>query len=60
MKVMETVKTKWHNAKATLKSRGAVVGHVVEQHQIGVTETGEIIVRKLQFAKIFHISLIKN
>lgn len=56
MKVVETVKTKWHNAKATLKSRGAVVGHVVEQHQIGVTETGEIIVRKLQFAKIFHIS----
>lgn len=42
--------------ESNTESRGAVVGHVVEQYQIGVTETGEIIVRKLQFAKIFHIS----
>lgn len=42
--------------ESNTESRGAVVGQVVEQHQIGVSETGEIIVRKLQFARIFHIS----
>lgn len=31
--------------ESNIESRGAVVGQVVEQHQIGVSETGEIIVR---------------
>eukprot|EP00105_Crassostrea_gigas_P012589 XP_011428633.1 PREDICTED: uncharacterized protein LOC105329147 isoform X1 [Crassostrea gigas] len=35
---------------------GMVVGQTMEHHQIGVSSTGEIIVRKLQFTRIFHIS----
>ena len=37
-------------------SGGVVVGQVLEHHQIGISSTGELIVRKLQFTRIFHIS----
>ncbi|XP_022289501.2 uncharacterized protein LOC111101339 [Crassostrea virginica] len=37
-------------------SGGVVVGQVMEHHQIGISSTGELIVRKLQFTRIFHIS----
>uniref|UniRef100_A0A8W8JKL6 Uncharacterized protein n=1 Tax=Magallana gigas TaxID=29159 RepID=A0A8W8JKL6_MAGGI len=42
--------------ESNTEKRGAVVGQVDEQHQIGVSETGEIIVRKLQCVRIVHIS----
>lgn len=35
---------------------GIVVGQIMEHHQIGVSSTGEIIVRKQQLIRIFHIS----
>lgn len=38
------------------RAGGMVVGQTMEHHQIGISSTGEIIVRKLQFTRIFHIS----
>lgn len=38
------------------RAGGMVVGQTMAHHQIGVSSTGEIIVRNLHFTRIFHIS----
>jgi hypothetical protein len=41
---------------ATSGGGGMFVGQVVEHQQVALSDTGSIIVRKLQIARVFHIS----
>lgn len=35
-------------------SRRVTIGQTVERHQVGISATGHIIIRKLQFTRLFH------
>ncbi|XP_061177660.1 uncharacterized protein LOC133186424 isoform X2 [Saccostrea echinata] len=45
-----------NRAMATSGGGGIVLGHVQEHHQLEISSSGNIMIRKLQIARVFHIS----